>query len=98
MTGVNAGAAAIPPRSGPAMTPAGQGDRRVQNVAALKQIFNDRRQAYGEAMAMTREELATLNSIKRMIALKHSLLNNMAEATRPQKRTATKKRKPAARQ
>jgi hypothetical protein len=67
------------------------GDRRVQNVAAIKQTLNDRRQAFGEAMAMIREELATLNGIKRLIALKHFLLNNMAEATRPSKEDSDKK-------
>lgn len=57
-------------------------DRRAQNVAIIKEILEDRRQHFGDAMAMTREELATLNSINRMIALKHALLNNMAEAAR----------------
>jgi len=57
-------------------------NRRAQNVALIKQILEDRRLTPGETMAMTREELATLNCINRMIALKHALLNNMAEAAR----------------
>jgi hypothetical protein len=63
-----------------AATPAGT--RRTQNVAAIKIILQDRHQPFGDAMAMKREELATLNCINRMIALKHGLLNGMAEAAR----------------
>jgi hypothetical protein len=80
--GVNAVDSALPPQSGTAAALTGQGDRRAQNAAAIKQIAEDRRQHLGETMAFTREELADLGSTGQILTLKLGLLSNLAEAAR----------------
>ena len=81
-TDVNVGAPSTPLHSDPAVAPKGQRDRRAQNVAAIKQITDDRRRPLGETMAFTREELADLGSTEQILTLKLGLLSNLAEASR----------------